>query len=200
MNYKEMKQAVSMLHKEWNLGNVESKAEGDICAWIYLLNILKRSERVLTCKEGGRLLGFAAYSNEKNGKNTFRKKLCELAVRRLYKSPKIKDLAALKTYEENYDYMPDYLKGSFGGEVTILMVDEACRGKKIGKKLMLEIFEAARGEGIKSLYLLTDESCGYEFYDSLGFKCVYETTADSADPANPEVIITEKAFIYEKEL
>ena len=36
MNIKEMRQAVEILGKEWNLGKKESGAEGNICAWIYL--------------------------------------------------------------------------------------------------------------------------------------------------------------------
>lgn len=37
MNIKEMKQAVEILGKEWNLGKKEFEAEGNICALIYLL-------------------------------------------------------------------------------------------------------------------------------------------------------------------
>ena len=40
MNYKEMKQAVKLLSKEWNLGKKEAEADNDICAWIYLFDIL----------------------------------------------------------------------------------------------------------------------------------------------------------------
>ena len=46
MNYKEMKEAVKLLSKEWNLGKKEAKAENDICAWIYLLSVLEESEEI----------------------------------------------------------------------------------------------------------------------------------------------------------
>lgn len=36
----EMKQAVELLANEWDLGKVSSKAKGNVCAWIYLFEIL----------------------------------------------------------------------------------------------------------------------------------------------------------------
>ena len=34
MKYNEMKQAVKLLSKEWNLGKKEAGVDNDICAWI----------------------------------------------------------------------------------------------------------------------------------------------------------------------
>ena len=44
MNYNEMKQAVKLLSNEWNLGKKEAQADTDICAWIYLFDVLQESE------------------------------------------------------------------------------------------------------------------------------------------------------------
>lgn len=52
MNYNEMKQAVKLLSKEWNLGKKEAEANNDICAWIYLLGILQESEKIIKYKDG----------------------------------------------------------------------------------------------------------------------------------------------------
>ena len=62
MRYKDMKQAVKLLENEWNLGKKESGAKSNICAWIYLLSVLEESERIITYKEGKKLIGFAGYS------------------------------------------------------------------------------------------------------------------------------------------
>ena len=64
MKYNEMKQAVNLLAKEWNLGKKESGAEGNICAWIYLIDVLEESEEIVTYKEGKKLVGFCGYSKE----------------------------------------------------------------------------------------------------------------------------------------
>ena len=47
MKYNEMKQAVNLLAKEWNMGKKESGAEGNICAWIYLMDLLEESEQIV---------------------------------------------------------------------------------------------------------------------------------------------------------
>lgn len=51
MDYNEMKQAVKLLSKEWNLGKKEAEADNDICAWIYLFDILEESETIIKYKE-----------------------------------------------------------------------------------------------------------------------------------------------------
>ena len=58
MTIKEMKQAIKLLSKEWNLGKQEAEADNDICAWIYLLDILQESEKIITYKLGNKLIGF----------------------------------------------------------------------------------------------------------------------------------------------
>lgn len=37
------------------------------------------------------------------------------------------------------------------------------------------MFEKARRNNMKKLQILTDESCNYKFYESLGCKKLYET-------------------------
>lgn len=40
-----MKQAVNLLANEWDLGKTSSRAKGNVCAWIYLLEILEETEK-----------------------------------------------------------------------------------------------------------------------------------------------------------
>ena len=55
MKYNEMKQAVKLLSKEWNLGKKEAGADNDICAWIYLFDVLQESEKIIKYKDGNKL-------------------------------------------------------------------------------------------------------------------------------------------------
>ena len=64
MNYNEMKQAVKLLSNEWNLGKKEAQADTDICAWIYLFDVLQESEKLIKYKDGNKLIGFCGYSKE----------------------------------------------------------------------------------------------------------------------------------------
>lgn len=198
MNYKEMKQAVKLLSNEWNLGKKEAQADNDICAWIYLFDILCVSEKIIKYKDNGKLIGFCAYSKYNSNKNILSKKIYAFIKGILYKSKSIKNLKAFKEYEKNYDYVPDNLKDYFDGDISILIVDENYRGRSIGKKLLMDTFELAKKDNLKKLQILTDESCNYKFYENLGCKKVYETLVKNEEIDQLGNGYVEKAFIYEK--
>lgn len=195
-----MKQVVNLFEKEWDLGEKESGASRRLCAWIYLMEILEETEQFVYYRENGKLLGFAGYSNDKSKKHILRKRFYKFVRYQLYKSKEIKDLKALKEYEDNYYYVPNNMKNYFDGEVTMLILDKSCRGKGIGKKLLQEVFELAKKDNMKNLQILTDESCSYEIYEKLGCEKVYETTVENKEYGKLGNVLTEKAFIYEKKL
>ena len=200
MYYSEMKQAVKLLANEWNLGKKESGATGNICAWIYLFTILEESEKIVTYKDGRKLVGFCGYSRNNSKKHLFKKKFYTIVKNKLYKNKNIKDLHALKQYENNYDYLPKELENYFDGEVSILLVDKNYRGKSIGKKLLLEVFNLAKKDNMKNLQILTDESCNFKFYENCGCKKIYETIVKNQEYGKLGNISSEIAFIYEKNL
>lgn len=198
MKIKDMKQAVLLLSKEWNLGKKESGATNNICAWIYLMEVLEETEQFVYYKEDGRLLGFAGYSNKSSKKHILKKKFYTFIKNRLYKS--IKDIDALHEYEKNYDYMPEDLKEKYDGEVSMLILDSSLRGKGIGKKMLSNVFELAKKDNIKNLYIYTDDSCNYYIYESLGCNRVYETIVENKEYGRLGNVLTEHAYIYEKNL
>ena len=200
MKYNEMKQAVNLLAEEWNLGKEESEAEGNICAWIYLIDVLKESEKIVTYKDGKKLVGFCGYSKENSHKRLIKKKIYKTISCILRKSKKIKNKEGFNQYESNYNYVPKELESYFDGEVSILIVDKKYRGQKIGNKLLLEVFKMAKKDNMKNLQILTDESCSYQFYEKCGCKKVYETIVRNKERKKLGQITSEKAFIYEKTL
>lgn len=200
MYYSEMKQAVKLLANEWNLGKKECGATGNICAWIYLFTVLEESEKIVTYKNGRKLVGFSGYSKDNSKKHLLKKKFYAIIKNKLYKSKDIKDLDALKTYKNNYDYLPKELENHFDGEVPILIVDKDYRGKNIGKKLLLEVFKLAKKDNIKYLQILTDESCNFKFYENCGCEKIYETVVKNQEYGKLGNISSERAFIYEKRL
>lgn len=200
MYYSKMKQAVKLLANEWNLGKKECGATGNICAWIYLFTVLEESEKIVTYMDGRKLVGFSGYSKDNSKKHLLKKKFYTIIKNKLYKSNDIKDLEALKTYENNYDYLPKELENYFDGEVSILIVDKNYRGKNIGKKLLLEVFKLAKKDNMKNLQILTDESCNFKFYENCGCKKIYETIVKNQEYGKLGNISSERAFIYEKRL
>lgn len=200
MKYKEMKQVVNLLYDEWNLGKKEAKATGNICAWIYLMEILEESEKLITYKENNKVIGICGYSNYKSKKYRIRKTLYKCIKNILYKNKDIKDLNGLKKYYENYDYLPKELQDYFDGEVSILIVDKNYRGRNIGKKLLYEIFELARKDNMNNLQILTDGACSYKFYEHCGCNKIYETIVVNEEVDKLGNKITDNAYVYEKKL
>ena len=104
-------------------------------------------------------------------------------------------------YHKNYDYTPESMEGYFDGEISILILNNNYRGKGIGKKMLLEIFEKAKNSGMKNIQILTDQASNYEFYEHLGCQKVYETTVNSGELNKQGVLVEkEQGYIYEKKL
>ena len=53
---------------------------------------------------------------------------------------------------------------------------------------------------MKKIQIVTEESCNYKFYESLGCKKVYETIVENKEIEQLGNGYTESAFIYEKKL
>ena len=198
MKYKDMKRAVELLETEWDLGEKESGATRRLCAWIYLMEILEETEQFVYYRENGKLIGFAGYSKWNSKKHLLKKKFYNFIKKQLYKSKEIKDLQALKEYEINYDYVPENMRDYFDGELSMLILDKSYMGRGIGKKMLLEIFELAKNDKMKNLQILTDESCSYKVYESVGCKKVFETIVENKEYGKLGNITKEQAFIYEK--
>ena len=201
MNIKEMRQAVKILGEEWNLGKKESGAEGNICAWIYLMGILEESEKIITNKENDELIGFCGYAKWNSKKHLLRKKLAKIIKNRLMNSKKIKNKDAIKKYDENYGYYaPKEIEKKFDGEISILIVKKEYQNKGIGSKLLLEVFKLAKEDGLKRIQILTDESCNHKFYEKYNCKMVYKTKIQNIESNIVGNKKFETAYVYGKEL
>lgn len=200
MRFSLMKKAVKLLGYEWDLGKKESGANGNICAWIYLFEILGDSEKIVYYIENKKLIGFCGYSKYNSKKYKLRKTFYRFIKVLLMNSRKIKNKQGIKTYYNNYEYTPKELVNYFDGEISILIVDNSYRGKGIGKKLLLKTFDKARFDNMKNLKILTDESCSYSFYEHLGCQRVFETVIENKEYGKVGETSSEIAYIYEKKL
>ena len=107
MKLSEMKQAVELLANEWDLGKVSSRAKGNVCAWIYLLEILEETEKMVIEKDNGKLIGFCSYAKWKSNKHIIKKIFYHIIKVILIHSPLIKNKKAIIKYNDDYDYTPD---------------------------------------------------------------------------------------------
>lgn len=200
MNLKDIFQAVNLLYDEWDLGKQPSGAKGKICAWIYLMAILEESEIIITEKTKKKLIGFCGYAKWNSKKHLIRKKLCYIIKKILLASPTIKDKQAIEKYNNDYDYTPKELANYFDGEISIIILKKEYRGKGIGKKLLLEIFDYAKKDNMNNLQILTDESCNFKFYESCGCKKILEVVIPNGEPEKLKNCTGETGYIYEKVL
>lgn len=200
MKYRDMKQAVELLANEWDLGKISSKGKGNVCAWIYLFEILEETEKIVIEKDGDRLIGFCGYAKWNSKKHILKKTFYHIMKIVLIYSPLIKDKKALKKYLNDYDYTPMELEDKFDGEISIIILEKDYRNKGLGKKMLQRIFEYAKEDNVRCLQILTDESCNYKFYEGLGCKKVYEKIIPNGEPDKCKNTNTELGFIYEKVL
>lgn len=194
-----MKQAVKLLANEWDLGKVSSRAKGNVCAWIYLLEILEETEKMVIEKDNGKLIGFCGYAKWNSNKHLL-KKIYHIIKIILIHSPLIEDKKVIIKYNDDYDYTPLELQERFDGEISIIILDKNYRGRGIGKKMLQKIFEYAKDDDVKCLQILTDESCNFRFYESLDCKKVYEKTIPNGEARKCGDTISEQGYIHEKNL
>nr|WP_245157076.1 GNAT family N-acetyltransferase [Anaerovorax sp. IOR16] len=58
----------------------------------------------------------------------------------------------------------------FDGEVNLFIVSKELRGKKYGYQLMNDYVEFCKVNQMKSIFLWTELSCTYTFYERYGFQ------------------------------
>lgn len=192
-----VKQIVKMLTDEWDLGKRSSCAKGDICGYIYLYDVLKESDEIVLYEDNGKVIGICGYTKYNSKRHMLRKMYYSLLQNICINSSKIKYKDKLDDYYNNYDYSPAQLKNNVDGEISLLIVDKDYRNKGIGKKILNDIFKVAKENGLKKLQILSDESCDYSFYESIGCKKIYEKLIENKED---ESSFDEIGYVYIKEL
>lgn len=81
-----------------------------------------------------------------------------------------------KRLHEIYHSFSKKHKDEFDGVLTLFAVNESCRGLGVGTKLFSELSEYLKAKNIKHIYLYTDTTCNYGFYEHKGFERLEEQT------------------------
>ena len=200
MRYKDMKQLVGILSREWNLGHKDSGAPKSLCAWLYLFEILKATDETSIYYQDGKLKGIAAYGDYSGRQHRTSKKFYDLLIKFIYLSPQIKNKDALRDYNHAYDETISVVKDNFDSELSILILDRSLRGQGIGKKLLYDIWDKAKKNGLKHMLISTDDACSVFIYDATGCRCIKKSLiceAEQNDALDPP---RQYSYIYEKYL
>lgn len=84
-------------------------------------------------------------------------------------------------------------KGEFDGSLTLFALNEECRGQGIGKELLNGALEYLKENGVKRIYLYTDTTCSYGFYEHMGFERLEEKPLNLTKNGKP---FTMDVFLY----
>lgn len=184
--------AVKGMHFDWYLDN---KILLNLYGRYFWYQELNRATQVIAAYVGERMVGvlLADMKGEEKKYRSFGRllyvKIFEFLQNRFYK-----DGAGL--YQETTKQMlKEYLKQNEpDGEIVFLATDPKAKMRGIGSMMLLELEKREPG---KTVYLHTNDSCMYQFYEKRGFERVYETDIE-LDVKTKKVPL--KCFVYSKKL
>ncbi|HWT26644.1 MAG TPA: GNAT family N-acetyltransferase, partial [Mobilitalea sp.] len=107
-----------------------------------------------------------------------------------------KSKAGIKDYKNLHKIYHNFSqkhKGEFDGVLTLFAVDESCRGFGVGKNLLAGLLDYLHEQNVKRIYLYTDTTCSYGFYEHMGFERLEEQILNLTREGNPFQM---KVFLY----
>ncbi|MBN2651567.1 MAG: GNAT family N-acetyltransferase [Spirochaetales bacterium] len=145
------------------------------CLNIYMQNCLIESSYSCVAEKDNKVIGIILGSAKGKVKYFSKIKLIFSALTNLlvllltpkvYKNILREFLKVLKSYNK----LIHGSESQFQGSIDLFIVSKEARGLGIGKKLKENLEKYMTSENAKKIYLYTDNTCNYGFYDSQGFK------------------------------
>lgn len=200
-NYCSLPQVCALLHRIWfEYGDPKKQFFNKIFAAHYFLYSLKRSSDAYFIIENNEVAGFVLTKQKSKNPRFFMAKVVFKmlgAFLRLF--PQCKEgLKVHDLYAYNYAKLQQaYPTDKYDAEIVLLIVDPKVQGKGLGRKLVDYVIESVRKDDAQNIFLLTDTSCNYKFYDVLQFKQVAKRKGGYLyeGQESPEYF-----FVYEKSL
>lgn len=143
---------------------------------MYLYSCLAEQKFNMVAMRGGQVVGVIMGSS-KNDKfkisnivNTFTLLYYIVSI---WFSSKSKSSGYNEVYKA-YDELISDMKSDFDGVLTLFAVKEDARGLGIGKELLSKLNSYYKQNNTNKIYLYTDDTCSYGFYDYMGFSRLKE--------------------------
>ncbi|WP_052447312.1 GNAT family N-acetyltransferase [Clostridium polynesiense] len=163
---------------------------------IYLYSCLCSQNYNLVAEEKGKPVGIIMGNSHKKPE----KLNLIYRLKQLYYYTKMKRykegefiLNLFKGFERLDNEMLKEIGKSYDGELVFFVTDEAIRGQHVGTGLYRSLVEEFKANSSKLIYVYTDDSCNYGFYEHQGFKRINE---------RKQVVYNHhfQFYVYEKEL
>ena len=175
-NYYFLPKVCALLHRIWfEYGDPKKQFFNKLLAAHYFLYSLKRSSDAYCIIDDNAVAGFVLIKRKsKNSRFFMAKVIFKMLGVCLRLFPQCKEgLKVHDLYTYNYTKLQQvYPTNKYDAEIVLLIIDSKLQGKGLGRKLIDFAIEKERKEKSQNVFLLTDTSCNYKFYDALKFKQV----------------------------
>lgn len=156
-------ECVDILHLQWDLGDEEASAHGNICAEIYMYKLLLRSDFMYVYLIDGHVVGIAGLRDRRRLHISLKDCAYFFKLAEKRASREIKNKKGLRHFEKCYGYFKQ-IKEDFDCELTIFITDGRCRGMGIGSAMFEFICSKAKTMGKRHMEIQTDTECNYNYY------------------------------------
>ena len=200
-NYSFLPEVCALLHRIWfEYGEPKKQFFNKLLAVHYFLYCLKRSSNAYCITDRNAVAGFILLKLKSKKPRFFMSKpLFKVLGGFLSLFAQCSEgLKVHALYAYNYAKLQqDYPTDKYDAEIVLLIIDPKLQGKGLGRKLIEFAIKKVRKEGAQNVFLLTDTSCNYKFYDLLMFKKVAKRKGGYLyeGQESPEYF-----FVYEKNL
>ena len=152
----------------------------DAALGIYANHVLNQSSFAKAAILDGKMVGviFCASKEEKPIYRMIQDDGSEytLALLGASESERLDICHALRTLSQTFE---KHLEGrEYDGTITFLAISPEAQGLKLGRKLWDTAAEYFKTHNVKSMYLFTDTTCNYGFYEHLGMSRRREQNAE----------------------
>lgn len=114
---------------------------------------------------------------------------------KIFLHPSKKELSSYNDLLTIYDEFYEKHKEKFDGVLTLFAVNETCRGYGIGKQLLKDLMSYLEESQVKRIYLFTDSTCNYGFYEYHDFNRLEEKPITFNTSDKPK---TMSVYFYER--
>ncbi len=114
---------------------------------------------------------------------------------KIFLHPSKKELSSYNDLLTIYDEFYEKHKEKFDGVLTLFAVNETCRGYGIGKQLLKDLMSYLEESQVKRIYLFTDSTCNYGFYEYHDFNRLEEKPITFNTSDQPK---TMSVYFYER--
>lgn len=164
----------NIIRNTWHYDKISSSPRcAENMARLFLRSCLVRHTFSRVAVQNNQVIGIILGRSERSFKHPHPKNVCS-QIHAILSLMISKERRRIANMFRGFDHIDKELLSSsgqkFDGELVLFAVDEKSRGLGIGKQLLQRLKSYMEEEQVKQLFLFTDTTCNYPFYESQGFK------------------------------